>query len=405
MSEEKIRILERSLKREKAARKAAEKILEDKSRELYFLSEELKKSNFKLENLLSEKSSELKGVFENILDAYVVIDLDGNVLKFNEAAITFFGYPQDAKNQLNVLDIIHKEDMDYALSSFADLQTKGFFKNYRARVYTNSGEIKWVHINASTIYDKNQVPIAAQGIVRDITQIKLLEEQKEEIFQRLKEKNNDLYEYAHVVSHDLKSPLRSIDALISWIKMENEGKLDESTVQNIDLIESTLENMDKLISNILDYSSADTKIEEVEIDLNRVLNHIEKTVLIPDHIKIIVLSKLPVIKGDGTKFQQVFQNLISNAIKFNDKEQGIIEVDCIEKGSFYQFSVKDNGVGIEQEYHDKIFEVFQSLTKREDSTGIGLSIVKKIIDLYEGTIWLESTPKIGTTFYFTIKKQ
>ncbi|MFY7671056.1 sensor histidine kinase [Tenacibaculum sp. MEBiC06402] len=401
--QERIEILERTLKREKAARKAAEKILEDKSRDLYFLSEELKEANMKLANLLDEKSTELKGVFENIVDAYVVMDLSGNVLKFNDAATALFGY--DVRREpLNVLDLIYHEDEEYAMTSFEQLKIKGFFKNYEARILTKNEEIKWVHINASVIFDTKNLPIAAQGIVRDITQLKLLEDQKEQILKKLEKSNEELYEYAHVVSHDLKSPLRTIDALVSWVKTDNIESFDEETIQNLDLIEKTVENMDNLISDILNFSSADCATEEVDVDLNKVLHNIKTTLFIPENITLKVCSDLPVVKGDSTKFQQLFQNLISNAIKFNDKDKGLIEVDYTEEATFYQFRIKDNGVGIEKEFHEKIFKVFQALTKREDSTGIGLSIVKKIVDLYKGNIWLESTPKIGTTFYFTIKK-
>jgi signal transduction histidine kinase len=111
------------------------------------------------------------------------------------------------------------------------------------------------------------------------------------------------------------------------------------------------------------------------------------------------------VRGDTTKFQQLFQNLLSNAIKFCDKEVGFIEIDYKDKNTFHQFSVKDNGIGIEKKYHNKIFQIFHSLDTREDSTGVGLSIVRKIIELYEGNIWLESEPNKGSTFYFTIKKQ
>ncbi len=179
MSQEKIDILLRTLEREKAARKAAEKILESKSLELYLLSEELKKSNSKLETLLDEKSTQLEGIFENIVDAYVVIDLKGNVIKFNDAAIELFGYDIN-KEPLNVLNLLHKDDVAYALSSFANLQTKGFFKDYEARIYTKSGQVKWVHINASVVFDKNKKPIAAQGIVRDITEEKISDEKLKE---------------------------------------------------------------------------------------------------------------------------------------------------------------------------------------------------------------------------------
>ena len=125
---------------------------------------------------------------------------------------------------------------------------------------------------------------------------------------------------------------------------------------------------------------------------------------IPEHIKIEVKKPLPNVIGDSTMLQQVFQNLIGNAIRYNDKEHGIIEIDYSDKNSFYQFSVKDNGMGIDKKYHDKIFKIFHSLNKSKESTGIGLSIVKKIIDTHNGKIWLDSSLGKSTTFYFTIKK-
>ena len=215
-----------------------------------------------------------------------------------------------------------------------------------------------------------------------------------------------MHEYAHIVSHDLKSPLRSIDALVSWIRADNEGKFDEMTLQNFGLVETTLETMEKLISDVLEYSSAGSSTQEDEdVDLNNTLCDLKKILFIPENISVNVLKNLPIIKGDKTKFQQLFQNFISNAIKFCDKEVGIVEINYEDKEPFHQFSIRDNGIGIEKKYHDKIFEVFTSLNKREDSTGIGLSIVKKIIALHEGKIWLESEPNKGTTFYFTIKKE
>jgi signal transduction histidine kinase len=125
---------------------------------------------------------------------------------------------------------------------------------------------------------------------------------------------------------------------------------------------------------------------------------------VPEHIEIKSLNPLPIIKGDKTKLQQLFQNLISNAIKFIDKEQGKITIDVEDFKSHFKFSIEDNGMGIDKKFHDKIFKIFHALNKSKDSTGIGLSIVKKIVNLHEGEIWLDSEPKIGTTFYFTLKK-
>ena len=226
-----------------------------------------------------------------------------------------------------------------------------------------------------------------------------------QLLKKLEQSNNELNEYAHVVSHDLKSPLRSIDALVSWIKTDNEGLLDEGTLQNFNLIEDTLEEMELLISDILFYSSIDAITSEKQnVNLNSVLEDLQKILFIPKNISIQILNKLPAVKGEKTKFQQLFQNLISNAIKFNDKDKGLIQIDVLENKSFYQFSVKDNGIGIESKYLDKVFKFFHSLKPNKESTGIGLSIVKKIVTLYQGEIWIESEPEIGTTFYFTLKK-
>ena len=214
-----------------------------------------------------------------------------------------------------------------------------------------------------------------------------------------------MQEYAHVVSHDLKTPLRSIDALVSWIKTDNKDNFDTITLQNLELIEITLETMEQLISNVLEYSSAGFNTEKIsEIDLNLILEDVKKILYIPKNTTINILKKLPILKGEKTKFQQLFLNLISNAIKFGNNENNIIEIDVIEKEKFYQFSINDNGIGIDKKFHDRIFKVFHFLNKSDKSTGIGLSIVKKIVNLYHGDIWIESELGKGTIFYFTIKK-
>ena len=153
MSNDTSDIYQRALKREKEARKQAERILEVKSRELYYTAQELKEVNDKLENLLDETSAELKGVFENIIDAFVLMDIEGNVLKLNDAAIELFGYNID-KEDLNVVNLIYEEDYGYAMKSFEQLLSKGYFKDYQARVITKNKEVKWVHINASLLFDK-----------------------------------------------------------------------------------------------------------------------------------------------------------------------------------------------------------------------------------------------------------
>ena len=266
-------------------------------------------------------------------------------------------------------------------------------KNY----YTNQ-HVKALESIASLVAIKLRTAL-------NIRERKKAEERNIQLLDQLEKSNNELQEYAHIVSHDLKSPLRSIDALVQWIKEDNKDEFDEATNQNFGLIETTLEKMEQLISDVLEYSSVASESQtKTNVDLNELIQDLKQILYVPEHISIHVLNPLPTVVGDRTKLQQLFQNLISNAIKFNDKENGLIEIDVDEQKSYYQFSIKDNGVGIEKKHHNKIFKIFHALNKNKESTGIGLSIVKKIVDMYKGEIWLTSQPNEGTTFFFTIKK-
>lgn len=230
--------------------------------------------------------------------------------------------------------------------------------------------------------------------------------QREELLKNLEKQNQSLNEYAQVVSHDLKAPLRNIDTLINWFKEDNAKILDENNGKTLNLILSNVEKMDLLIKGILDYSTIDKiEIDDRMIDLDAVIDEIIRTISVPSTIEIIVKNKMPVFFGNDFRFKQLFQNLIRNAIKYNDKAQGIIEIGSTEKNSEIEFYIKDNGIGINERYQHKIFDLFSKLENSDQSSGIGLSIVKKIIDLYGGKIWLESQEGLGTTFYFTLPKQ
>ncbi|AGC75149.1 phospho-acceptor domain-containing protein [Nonlabens dokdonensis] len=244
----------------------------------------------------------------------------------------------------------------------------------------------------------------ANYISEQAEQLIKVNKDQEKLLEELALQNQELNDYAHIVSHDLKSPLRSIEALVSWIKEDYEEVLGDEGKTHLSLIVSHLEKMDSLISGILEYSSIDKEIRtEHELDLNTLVRENIKLLHIPDHVKIVV-HLLPTIKGDPVKLQQVFQNLIDNAVKNMDKPNGRIDIISRDLESKYQFEIKDNGKGIEPAYFDKIFQVFQKLENDSSSTGIGLSIVKKIIMFYKGEIWIESLPGVGTSIFFTLPK-
>ena len=356
------------------------------------------------ESLISEKQK-YRRIIENMNLGLVEVNNNDQILMVNQNFCKISGYSEKELIGQIGSKIFPIEEHEKIIEKEKFQRLKGNSNSYEIKAKNNKGELKYWLISGAPNYNLKGEVIGSIGIHLDITELKKLEFQKEKILKELEKSNNELYEYAHVVSHDLKSPLRSINALVSWIKTDNEGKLDNNSLQNLQLIESTLETMENLISNILLYSSAGANTEDVnEVDLNKIIENLKRVLYIPSHISINVLKKLPIVKGDKTKFQQIFQNLISNAIKFNNKEEGVIEIDFTEKKSFYEFCVKDNGIGIQKKYHDKIFKIFHSLNKSEDSSGIGLSIVKKIVNLYEGDIWLKSIPNISTKFYFALKK-
>jgi signal transduction histidine kinase len=235
--------------------------------------------------------------------------------------------------------------------------------------------------------------------------IKEQERKKEELLKYLSLQNEKLSEYAQVVSHDLKAPLINIHTLVNWFVDDHKEALGESFFNPLNEVLFNVERMDFLIKGILDYSMIDRlEQEDTEINFNILIQEVLKTVLIPANIKVTIQENLPIFSGNTLKFKQVFQNLIQNAIKFNDKEEGTIEVGLTEKNEYFEFFVKDNGIGIKEAYFDRIFKVFTKLESTSSSSGIGLSIVTKIIKYYKGAIWLESKEGIGTTFYFTILK-
>jgi light-regulated signal transduction histidine kinase (bacteriophytochrome) len=246
---------------------------------------------------------------------------------------------------------------------------------------------------------------SADYVKEQSDEIVRINKQREELLKSLEKQNVALNEYAHMVSHDLKAPLRSIDTLINWFKEDNQSILDEEKNKSLDLILSNVEKMDLLIKGVLEYSSIENQeVNDRDIDLNFLIDEVLRTINIPNHFNITLKNKMPIVFGNVFRYKQLFQNLIQNAIKYNDKPNGLIEIESSVENNEIKFSIKDNGIGIKEVYQTKIFKMFAKLENKDESSGIGLSIVKKIIDFKDGKIWLESQEGLGTTFHFTIPK-
>jgi len=219
--------------------------------------------------------------------------------------------------------------------------------------------------------------------------------------------NEELKNFAYVVSHDLKAPLRGIAQISHFLSDDYSAVLDKNGRDMVDLIGNRVKRMHNLIDGILQYSRVGhIKEEKKHVDINALLKDIIVMIALPNNLKAFVDSDLPVIFFEKTRIEQVFQNLLSNAIKFTNKPAAEIRIKCADDGKYWKFSVSDNGIGIEKKHYERIFRIFQTLKPRdeEENTGVGLSIVKKIIESNNGKIWVESEAGKGSTFFFTLPK-
>ena len=223
----------------------------------------------------------------------------------------------------------------------------------------------------------------------------------------LKKRNQELDRFAYVTSHDLKAPLRAIANLATWLKEDLEGEIPEENQEQLELMQSRVKRMDGLIQGLLRYSRAGRKATPVEkVDVGELIRDTIDSLSPPSSIQIAVSSPMPVLETESLPLQQIFSNLIDNAIKYHDSKTGKIVISAKEKELCYEFAVSDDGQGIDPQYHERIFTIFQTLQPRDtfESTGIGLSIVKKIIEDKGGKIWVESQVGEGATFCFTWQK-
>ncbi|MCK9603734.1 MAG: ATP-binding protein [Candidatus Omnitrophica bacterium] len=247
-------------------------------------------------------------------------------------------------------------------------------------------------------------------LIKEIIERKKVQRAVQEYTRQIEKANKELDDFTYIVSHDLKEPLRSIDAFSKFIQDDYKDKLGAEASNYIERIRANAGRMQDLIEDLLEISHIERRenlFEEVQASevLTEVTTRLEYAIK-QKGVEVIVRDKLPNIFCDRVRLGEVFLNLISNAIKFCDKPKPLIEVGCSETADFYEFWVKDNGPGIEEKYFDKIFEIFQRLDRREDheGTGAGLTIAKKIVEMHKGKIRVESKIGEGATFYFTIPK-
>jgi signal transduction histidine kinase len=238
---------------------------------------------------------------------------------------------------------------------------------------------------------------------------KQMDDKLQKLLINLKKSNEELEQFAYVASHDLQEPLRMVSSYTQLLEKRYSEKLDQDAHEFIHFAVDGANRMQRLINDLLEYSRVTTRGKEFkETDMFSALGQAIRNMQmkIEDNHAVITNGELPKVKADEEQIMRVFQNLIDNAIKFKGKESPRIHIDCIAKDGYWTFSVKDNGIGMDPKYEDRIFEIFQRLSNQAEhpGTGIGLAICKRIVERHGGKIWMESEPGNGTTFLFTLKQ-
>jgi signal transduction histidine kinase len=251
------------------------------------------------------------------------------------------------------------------------------------------------------------VGAATTGLWRLESRRRQAEIKRDQLVRELAGVNRELNDFASIVAHDLKAPLRAIGSLTRWLVTDYSDKFDEQGKERANLLIGRVKRLDSLVGCIFEYSRAGRANEErTEVNLNRLVSNVIDMLSPPEHIRIFVENNLPTVVCQKARCEQVFQNLLSNGIKFMDKPKGEIRIGCVAEDGYWKFSVADNGPGIEEKYFENIFQIFQTLKSRDEpeGTGFGLALVKKIVEMYGGRVWVESEIGKGSTFYFTVKR-
>lgn len=354
---------------------------------------------------LQKSVTKFKALFEFAPNA-MLISRGRELLQINPAFEEMFGYVEADLIDLNLEKLTYPEDRQLHIAFERDLTDEHLQKfSLEKRYVKKDGTIFYGFANVSII--KGVAEESDYYIIQivDVTKQKKAEEQAHNHLIEVEKINQELDQFAHIVSHDLKAPLRGITAIANFIEEDIKDGNYEEIQENLGLLKNRIARMGNLITGILDFSKA-TKVNDKKelLALNSVIQGVIEMLTPSDKVQIKILKKLPTIHISSVGIQQIFQNLLSNAIKYNDKEICEITIDYDLKEKMHLFTVGDNGPGIPVKFQEQIFDIFQTLQPKDrvESTGVGLSIVRKRIESSGGKVWVESELGKGAKFIFTL---
>lgn len=336
------------------------------------------------------------------------LESDPEMDSFLEAVEKSYENYDDKFSMLHRASTISSEELFEANKKLREEATQqksilGSLENAIRSLRENLNEEQSTQKNLQEDLNTEQLATYISNLAHKVSEMTL---EKDKLVSSLENQNESLNNYAQMVSHDLRSPIRNISALMDWISEDEKKNFSDTSKENCKLVSQNLAKMDKLVTGILSHATmGETKEQRVVFKLEDSLRDIEETIFVPENVTIKYPENLPEMAFERERLEQLFMNLFLNAITATEHlDQGIITIEYEPDDVYWKFSVSDNGKGIPAKHQQGIFQMFKKLETTNNATGIGLAIVKKITVLYEGSVWLDSEENVGTTFFITLKK-
>lgn len=361
-----------------------------------------------VEAALVASEQRFRGVFTNAAVGIGLFDGEMRPHSANAKLCDILGYRLDELLGHSFRDFIHPDDREPDVSNYQRLMT-GELDSYTVekRYVRKDGSFVWVRVTRSAQQEGQKIPEYTIGVIEDISARKEAEENQHRLLAEVQRSNQDLQQFAYVASHDLQEPLRMVSSYMQLLERRYKEQLDEKAQTFIDYAVDGTKRMQDLIEGLLRYSRISTEKHFVTVDTNSIattaIANLEQT--IDEAGGEVTCDQLPTVEGDEVQLVQLFQNLIGNGLKY--RKPGVpphVHLSARQEGKEWIFAVKDNGIGIAPQHFEKVFQIFQRLHTKEEypGTGIGLASCKKIVERHGGRIWIESNPREGSTFYFTL---
>jgi len=372
----------------------------------YFLAIVIDITDRAKSELALKKSEEKFRTFSDSAKVAIFVIKDKKFWYVNNECSELLEFTKEELKEKTFVEVLHPDDMQFVSNNYQKrLDGKKFLSRYEIRIITKSGTVKTLDTNVALIEFDNEQTVLISCI--DITKTKEMTYKIEESLGLLKSKNKELEQFAFIASHDLQEPLTTVSSFVELLNEEYREKLDNNANTYLNFISESTNRMKNLITGLLEYSRIGRTRTLEKVNCNEILETVKKDLKVTIDKKgaVVESEQLPDLLANPIEIKQLFQNLVSNALKYSKKDAPLLlNISAQKRDNTWLFKFKDNGIGIDDKYYEKIFVIFQRLHNKDDyeGTGIGLAYCRKIVELHNGKIWVESTLNEGSEFSFTI---